>query len=309
MRGYLDKTIDTFMVGFVIGPCLNATGRLESAELAVDLLLTPTEDSTKRLQLAQKLTELNENRKTLTAECVTRAIESIPEPLPKVILLVDKEAHESVAGIVAGRIRENLCRPTILLTQGDGAIKGSGRSIESYNIFEALSKHRHLFTRFGGHDMACGLTLLEENIAPLREALNQECTLSDEDFYPKLYIDHTLAPEEITLSLSDELTRLAPFGKGNNEPIFATYNLYAEKIRVLDEKNTLIFTFATNSGCKLKGIAFGLNETYAQATQAANINKHAPQNLDVAYTIETNEWNNNVEVQIRIKDFKLRKDY
>jgi single-stranded-DNA-specific exonuclease len=313
MRGYLDKTIDAFMVGFVIGPCLNASGRLESAELAVELLLAETEDSEKRLKLAQELIELNDARKTLTAECVERvfsqasfAFDDFEKSDIKVLVLVDKEAHESIAGIVAGRVRETLCRPTILITQGDGAMKGSGRSIEGYNIFEALSKHRNLFTRFGGHDMACGLTLPEENIEPLREALNRECTLTPDDFCPKLYIDHILQPEEITLSLSDELTRLAPFGKGNSEPIFVTHNLYAEKIRVLDEKNTLIFTFATNTGKKLKGIAFGLNENYAAAVSATGANKAGPLSLDIAYSIETNEWNNNVEVQVRIKDFKIR---
>jgi single-stranded-DNA-specific exonuclease len=305
MRGYLEKSVDAFMVGFVIGPCLNATGRLESAELAVELLLASSNDSQKRMTLAQKLVELNDARKTLTAECVERALEALPPDLPKVLVLVDKNAHESVAGIVAGRIRENLCRPTILLTQGDGAMKGSGRSISEYNIFDAMLKHRQLFTRFGGHDMACGLTLPEENINLLREKLNANCTLSDEDFCPKIYIDRELAPEDITLRLSDELSRLAPFGKGNSEPIFVIRNIFTEKVRILDEKNTLIFTFALNSGRKLKGIAFGLNETYHEAAKAAQAAKFGPHTMDIAFSIETNEYNGNVEVQLRVKDFRM----
>jgi single-stranded-DNA-specific exonuclease len=301
MRGYLEKTVDAFMVGFVIGPCLNATGRLESAELAVELLLADANDSQKRLTLAQKLVDLNDTRKTLTAECVERALAALPADLPKVLVLVDKNAHESVAGIVAGRIRENLCRPTILLTHGDGAMKGSGRSTPEYNIFEALSKHRQLFTRFGGHDMACGLTLPEENINLLREKLNAECTLSDQDFCPKIYTDRELSPSDVTLALSDELSRLAPFGKGNTEPIFIIRNIYTEKIRIIDEKNTLIFTFALNNGRKLKGIAFGLNEAF----HAAAANKSAPLSMDIAFAIETNEYNGSVEVQLRVRDFVI----
>ncbi|MCL1843579.1 MAG: single-stranded-DNA-specific exonuclease RecJ [Defluviitaleaceae bacterium] len=304
IRGYLDKAIDTFTVGFVIGPCLNATGRLESAALAVDLLLCGADEPEKRVTLAQKLAEINEARKTLTAECVERALavlnkeneENGNEP-QKVLVLTDFEAHESVAGIVAGRIRESTGHPTILLTKGDDSIKGSGRSIESYNLFEALYKHRRLFTRFGGHAMAAGFSLPEENVPLLRAALNEDCTLTDDDFLPILHTDREILPEEITLSLSDELSRLAPFGKGNGEPIFVCRNMFVEKVRVIDEKNTLIFTISDKKNRRLKGIAFGLNEKFAA--------KNSGFTMDAAFTIETNEWNNNVEVQIKIRDFRI----
>lgn len=297
VRGYLDKPIEAFTVGFVIGPCLNATGRLESAALAVDLLLAGENEKEKRFALAQELVELNETRKALTAECVENSLAALnSEEFPKVLVLTDFDAHESVAGIVAGRIREITCRPTILLTRGDGMAKGSGRSVEGYNLFEALYRHRHLFARFGGHAMAAGLTLPEENIPALRAALNAECTLTD--FRPKIKIDRELAAEEITLALSDELSRLAPFGKGNSEPVFTSRNLFAERVRVLDEKNTLIFTFRAENGRRLKGIAFGLNEAYpAAATENVT--------LDAAYTVETNVWNGQTEVQIRLKDFRV----
>ncbi|MDR0272476.1 MAG: DHH family phosphoesterase [Clostridiales bacterium] len=302
LRGYLEKPIDTFTVGFVIGPCLNATGRLESAALAVELLLAPTDETPARLKLAQELIELNEARKNLTLQCVERALSETvdSEKLPKVLVLTDFEAHESVAGIVAGRIRDATCRPTILLTQGNGAVKGSGRSVEGYNLFEALYRHRHLFNRFGGHKMAAGLTLPEENIGALRTALNNDCTLTDEDFHPILQIDRVLSPDEISLALSDELARLAPFGKGNAEPLFASYGLHAEKVRIINEKNTLIFTFVCKTGRRLKGIAFGLNENYAAIFADKNENIC----FDAVYCIETNVWNNNAEVQIRIKDFR-----
>jgi single-stranded-DNA-specific exonuclease len=297
MRGCLEKQIEAYTVGFVLGPCLNATGRLESAKLAVELLLARADEIQKRIDLAQQLVELNDARKKLTAECVERAMEKITATeegkLPKVFVLTDFEAHESVAGIVAGRIRDATCRPTILLTQGDGAVKGSARSVEGYNIFEALYKHRELFRRFGGHAMAAGLTLPEENVEILRVALNEECTLSEENFHSVLQIDCELSPEKITLALSDELARLAPFGKENSEPLFVSYGLYVENARVLDEKNTIIFTFSTETGRRLKGIAFGLNKAYSNDSV-----------IDAVYSIETNIWNNSADVQIRIKDLK-----
>jgi len=173
-RGYLDKPADAFTIGYILGPCLNATGRLESATLSVELLLS--EFPSQRIQLAHELADLNDERKKLTADCVDRALNELPtDNLDKVLVLTDPTAHESVAGIVAGRIREATGRPTILLTQGEGAMKGSGRSIEGYNLFEALFAHKDLFLRFGGHAMAAGLTMQEENVPVLRAALNADC--------------------------------------------------------------------------------------------------------------------------------------
>jgi single-stranded-DNA-specific exonuclease len=165
-RGYLDKPIDTHTVGFVLGPCLNATGRLESAEISVDLLLA--EDITSRISLAADLIALNDARKDLTKECVERALAQLDGVPDKVLVLVDPMAHESVAGIVAGRIRDATGHPTIVLTPGEEAFKGSGRSIPAYNMYEALHANRALFLRFGGHAAAAGLTLPEENIPLLR---------------------------------------------------------------------------------------------------------------------------------------------
>ena len=301
-RGYLDKPIDTFTVGFVIGPCLNATGRLGSASQSVALLLA--QDSEERMQLSAELCELNDARKELTAECVTRAIESLTTPLDKVLVLTDHTAHESVAGIVAGRIKETTGRPTIFLTQGDSAMKGSGRSIEGYNLFEALYAHSHLFTRFGGHPMAAGLTLPEENIPLLREALNADCNLLEDDFAPTYKIDRELLPQDIKLELSEELKTLAPFGKANHEPLFISRKLYVENCRVINEKNTLIFTFSTKSG-KIKGIAFGLNDAYATAIEEAGAQPQGGYYMDAVYALETNVYNGMASVQMRLRDFKL----
>ncbi|MCL2357599.1 MAG: DHH family phosphoesterase [Defluviitaleaceae bacterium] len=379
VRGCLQKPIDAFTIGFVLGPCLNATGRLADAALAAELLLAPAEDSEKRLKLATDLASLNDARKVLTAECFERAMvkvrkmfinnvgDSAPEPpqgeamppldpqpesaqradsdksfeggsggtfskvppekgfekdLSRVLVVVDADAHESVAGIVAGRVRDATGRPTLVLTRGDNMFKGSGRSIEGYNLFEALYAHRELFHRFGGHAMAAGLTLPEENIDILRCLLNEECTVTD--FSQKFHIDGEIAPEEITLALSEELARLAPFGKSNPDPLFAAYGLYAQSVRVLNEKNTLIFTFVCSNGRRLKGVAFGLNEKYnaACALRTPNAgdtcrqqqtpskpgaisakNKTGGITLDALFHIETNVWNNAAEVQVRIKDF------
>ncbi|MCL2405518.1 MAG: single-stranded-DNA-specific exonuclease RecJ [Defluviitaleaceae bacterium] len=303
-RNYLDKPIDTFTVGFIIGPCLNATGRLDSAAKSVELLLAT--ESNERHALANELCELNDARKELTAECVSRVMESISEPLDKVLVLTDLSAHESVAGIVAGRIKESTGRPTILLTQGDGTMKGSGRSVEGYNLFEALYAHRHLFTRFGGHPMAAGLTLHSENIPLLREALNANCTLSEDDFTPEYKIDRELLPSEITLALSEELKTLAPYGKGNHDPLFVSRKLYVENCRVISEKNTLIFTFNTKSG-KLKGIAFGLNSAFDTATLESGVRPTGGFNMDVVYVVETNVYNGISSVQMRLRDFRLFK--
>jgi single-stranded-DNA-specific exonuclease len=304
-RGYLEKPIDTHCIGFILGPCLNATGRLENAGLSVKLLLA--EDAGERIPLAQALIALNGARKDLTAECVERALTELEKAasLPRVVVLTDPAAHESVAGIVAGRIRDITGRPVIILTKGENAMKGSGRSIAAYNLFEALYAHRGLFTRFGGHAMAAGLTLPEENIPLLREYLNRDCTLTEEELTPALDIDCVLDAEEITLELSRELEALAPFGKSNPAPLFATYRLYAESVRVINEKNTLIFTFKTKAGRRVKGIAFGLNQQYAKAAAEAGLVPTGGFFMDAAYHIETNVYNGIVSVQMGIRDFVI----
>ncbi|MCL2499615.1 MAG: single-stranded-DNA-specific exonuclease RecJ [Defluviitaleaceae bacterium] len=304
-RGYSDKTIDAFCIGFILGPCLNATGRLDSAELSVELLLA--DDIDNKISLARELVTLNDERKDLTKECVDRALDRLAQidPLPRVLILVDDDAHESVAGIVAGRIRDTTGRPTIMLTRSEQNMKGSGRSIPAYNLFEALHTHRDLFIRFGGHAAAAGLTLPEKNIPLLREALNAGCILTEADFLPVHEIDRVLEAVEITLELSRELEALAPFGKGNAAPLFVTYGLYTERVRVIDEKNTLIFTFRdkNNGDVRIKGISFGLNRVYTQAVEQAGVSASGGFLMDAAYRIETNVYNGIVSVQVGIKDF------
>ena len=305
-RGYLEKPIDMFLVGFVICPCINAAGRLSTADIAIELLLSDEED--KRMQLTNQLIELNDVRKQLTTDCVERVLTDLAQqktPLDKIIVVSDTETHESIAGIVAGRIRETTGHPTIVLTQGDDAMKGSGRSSPCYNLYEALSKHKHLFLRFGGHYMAAGLTISSENIPLLREALNRDCTLTEEDFLPVLDIDSELEFKNITLELAHEIARIAPFGSGNHEPMFISRELVVENVRVIDEKNTLIFTLSKGTPRTIKGLAFGLNESYTKAIAEAGANKNGGFSMDVVCCVDVNVYNGITSVQVRIRDFKI----
>jgi len=298
LQKYLDKPITTSSAGFILGPCLNAAGRLDSGSLGVELLLA--QESKKSLDIAEKLIELNKSRKALTEEGFDRMLSSLPEVLDKVLVLVDTETHESLAGIVAGRIREATGHPTIVLTPGESGMKGSGRSNASYNMYAALERNKHLLTRFGGHFKAAGLSLPEENIPLLREALNAECTLENEDFVPVIEADGELSAGDLTVKQATELIRLAPFGSGNPEPVFITRGLYVKNVKIMDEKNTLIFSFVTREGTRVKGIAFGLNARYKEEVEYAS-----DFYMDIAYNLEVNEFRGAVEVQARILDFVL----
>ena len=312
LKGYLEKPIDTFTLGFVIGPCINATGRLESAEMSVRLLISS--DENEQVNLARNLSDLNEERKNLTRSCVDRVLEKctlMSESDFSVLLAVDHETHESIAGIVAGRVKDRLNKPVIVLTKSseEGVLKGSGRSIPAYNMFEALYENRDLFLRFGGHAMAAGLSIVEENAEQLLQRLNANCQLTEVDLQTVLEIDQALNINEITLKLAQELEMLSPFGKGNSEPLFVSYNMAPSTLRVIDDKNTLIFTFD-----RIKAIAFGLNDTFLERLQEAygeqtyrRIVSGEVQNLtmDLAYVLETNTYNGRTSAQMRIRDFKI----
>ena len=316
LRGYMDKPIDTFTVGFVIGPCINASGRLESAEMAVKLLLSSNADE--QVYLSKVLSDLNDERKNMQRLCASRILEKAESDLSKVMVLVDVETHESIAGIVAGKVKETLHRPVIVLTRGTdkGVLKGSGRSIDGFNMFEALYSQRELLLRFGGHAMAAGMSLEETNVSELRSRLNDNCGLTDSDFRETVTIDCELPKEEITISLADELALLSPFGKSNHEPLFVTRNLEVSALRMIDNKNTMIFTFAPN----IKGIAFGKNEIFLEDLRSvfdesdyrAIISGQVNPSwfmMDVVHAVEVNIYNGRKSVQMRIRDFKIRSEY
>lgn len=312
-RGYADKPIDAFTIGFVIGPCINATGRLESAESAVRLLIS--NDKEEQIYLSNTLSKLNDERKTLTRNCADRVIQKAKEEKDKVLVIVDEETHESLAGIVAGRIRDATNLPAIVLTSASdkGMLKGSGRSINGYNMFEELYANRDLLYRFGGHPLAAGLTLERDNVHELKNRLNDTCSLTEEDLCEVIEIDKELLVSEVTLELAKELVFLAPFGKGNAEPLFMTKGLPVSALRMIDDKNTIIFTFEGEKS-KVKGIAFGKNEVLLQHLQEAYDEESyrrivsgqvAGLAMDVVYTVETNIYNGRTSVQMRIRDLRV----
>lgn len=322
-KGVQDKPITEFEVGFILGPCINAAGRLGRADLAVDLFLSD-DDEAVRLA-AKELSQLNELRKEMTTEAVDKAKEilladySAQKQLDSVVVFYDYGIHESIAGIVAGRLKEIFFHPTIVLTKGDLGAKGSGRSIEGYNMFEELVKCQHLLERFGGHPMAAGLSLKEENISLLREELNKNCSLNKDDFVEKVAYDKILALEDATYQLATELLTLMPFGKGNRPPLFMTSNVCPESIVVLEEKNTILFNFNTEGSYrKIKGVCFGLVERFAESIAAvfddydcqkimAGMLRNIPIMMDIVYSLEINEYNGNISVQMKIRDFFVRK--
>ena len=311
-----DKALGVFDIGFLLGPCVNASGRLANAADAVRLFLS--DDPDEAAELAQGLAELNERRKDMTAKAVDVVLKALAEREPdKVLVIYNEEVHESIAGIVAGRIRESFCRPVIMLTRSDDLAKGSARSIEGYNIFEALYSHKDLLLRFGGHAMAAGLSLSAENIGLLRQQLNEACVLTEKDFSPVLYVERGLQPQYATYELTKELELLAPFGRDNPEPLFEADGLKPEQLRMINDKNTMIFTFGVaDSYRKIRAVCFGMNNAFTERIRGlfdaydsgkilAGILRAADFLMDVVYALEINEYNNNVSVQMRIKDFHI----
>lgn len=228
------ENISAYHIGFVVGPCLNASGRLDTASKAVEMLME--NDSDKAREMAQMLRMLNEERKSMTEKQVEKAIGLVEEngyDKDSVLVIYLPECHESIAGIIAGRVRERFYRPTIIITDGEVGAKGSGRSIEGYNMFEELTRCRHLLGKFGGHPMAAGLSLDKDNIDRLRRELNSNATLTEEDFVPVTWIDVPMPLSYVTMSLVTQLNMMEPFGKGNEKPIFADRNLLVRNVAVI----------------------------------------------------------------------------
>ncbi|MBR2407432.1 MAG: single-stranded-DNA-specific exonuclease RecJ [Lachnospiraceae bacterium] len=254
-----DKKLSAYHAGFLIGPCFNAAGRLDTALLGLELLLC--EDETEAKKRAAHLKELNDTRKEMTL-AATRQAEALAEAQlaktdAQVLVLYLPECHESLAGIVAGRIREKFYRPTVVLTKGEYCVKGSARSIEGYSMFEKLSEQKELLLAFGGHPMAAGLSLPEENVSLLAERLNEAAGLTQEELTPKLYLDAVLPFAEITEDLMGELERLEPFGNGNPKPVFASSGVTVSGIRRIGKDgNSMRLQLTDTQGISLTGLFF-----------------------------------------------------
>ena len=289
------KELSAYHVGFVLGPCLNAAGRLDSANRALDLLLSETYEEADKSALL--LTELNAKRKAMTEEGVEEAERLIEEEelsASKVWVIYLPDCHESLAGIVAGRIREKYHRPVFVLTRGKEGIKGSGRSIEEYSMFEELTKVKDLLTRFGGHPMAAGLSLEEKNLEELKRRLNENAALTPEDLKKKLRFDMVLPLSKVTLSLAEEINRLEPFGKGNPSPLFAVRDVRVLSHAVIGKNRNVVRCVVEGQGARLTGLWFHDPEPFLAA-----VLRGTP--LSFVYYPKINEYNGERSVQLVIE--------
>lgn len=257
--GLEEKEIKSYHIGFVLGPCINAGGRLDTAKRSLNLLLQ--KDRAKADVMAAELKALNDERKDMTQTGAEEAIEWIEKEgrsQDKVLVVYLPDCHESLAGIIAGRIRERYNKPVFVLTDSIDGVKGSGRSIEAYSMFEEMSKCKELYTKYGGHPMAAGLSLPKENVEKFRTFLNEHTTLTEEDFIPKITIDVPMPIGYVTEHLIEELSVLEPFGKGNEKPLFAEKNLNILSMRILGKnRNTLKMQVRSQHGTVMDALYFG----------------------------------------------------
>lgn len=291
--------ISAYQIGFVIGPCLNAGGRLQTARLALSLLLCEDEEEADRMAL--ELKELNDQRKTMTKEGTEKAVEQVEAKYgnDKVLVVYLPECHESLAGIIAGRLREQYQKPSFVLTDAEGCVKGSGRSIEQYHMFEGLVKVKDLLLKFGGHPMAAGLSLDRENVDEFRRRLNEDAKLTEEDFVKKIWIDAAMPLEYIDEPLIEELECLEPFGQGNEKPLFAQKSLNIRSVRVLGKnRNAVKMSLVTEKGTPMDGMLFTDGDAFMEELGRNRL-------IDVIYYPSVNEYNGNRSLQIVVKNYKI----
>ena len=290
--------ITAYHVGFVLGPCINASGRLDTATRALALLCT--EDRQKAAKLAGDLYDLNQSRKAMTEQGKEQAINEIEtESINKdrVLVVYLPECHESLAGIIAGRIRELYHKPVFVLTKAENGVKGSGRSIEAYSMYEELVKCRDLLIQFGGHPMAAGLSMAEENIERFRKKLNENCTLSEHDLMPKVMIDVPMPISYLTETLTEELKVLEPFGKGNTKPLFAQKNLRVSKLRIFGKnRNVAKMALTDADGVWKDAVFFGEVDEFAEFVSVHDT-------ISVTYYPEINEYQGRRTLQIVIRNY------
>ena len=308
------EQISSYHFGFVLGPCINASGRLETAKIALNLFLQ--EDVKKASEIAAELVDLNAQRKDMTAEGVELAVQQVEEGNTgkKVVVVYLPDVHESLAGIIAGRIREAYHKPTFVLTKSEDGVKGSGRSIEAYSMYEELCKCQELFTKFGGHPMAAGLSLPEANVEIFREKINACCGLTEEDFIPKIKIDIPMPVDYPDIPLVNELSLLEPFGKANVKPQFADKNLGIDRAVVVGKnQNVLKLTLRTERGISISAVYFGdvdgFREYYSKKygeseVQQAFSGRTNAIRMSVVYYPEVNRYQGNESIQIVIKNYQ-----
>ena len=315
--GLEDKEITVYSLGFVIGPSINASGRLEQAEWALKMLLSDNEIEAK--ELAEKLNDLNKERQELTKEGLEEAIEIIEKnnmAKDKVLVVYLEDVHESIAGIIAGRVREKYNLPTIILTKAHDGAKGSGRSIEEYNMFEELLKCKDLLGKFGGHPMAAGMSIPNENIDEFRNRLNNVTTLTDEDIIPKVSIDMGLSLSQINYELIDQISLLEPYGKANPKPTFGMKKLKVVEAKILGKNRNVLKLKLTDGRLYIEGIYFGDIEDFENSIkdELGEIEYNKVFNglsnnlyLDIICMPDINEFNGNKKVQLVISNYRISK--
>ena len=307
--------IGAYHIGFVLGPCMNASGRLDTAKRTLDLLRAKTGKEADIL--AGDLKALNDSRKEMTDIAVEQArqiVDTTKAGQDRVLVLYLPGCHESLAGIVAGRIRERYYRPAIILTDAEEGIKGSGRSIEAYNMYEELSRCKDLLTKFGGHKLAAGMSLAKENIEELRRTLNDNCRLEPKDMAEKVVIDMELPFSCVTEELVEELTLLEPFGKGNTKPVFAARNVELISGRILGKnRNVLKLQVKDSSQTAMEAVCFRgaeqmlslLEERYGkEAVDLLMKGRGSQMKLSVTYYPDMNEYMGKRTVQIVITHYQ-----
>ncbi len=308
----LDKNhLNSFHFGFIIGPCLNASGRLDTAKCAIELL--DCQDSVKAERYAKKLVELNAERKAMTDKGAKEAIQIAKDLEDKVLVIYLKNCHESIAGIIAGRVREQYNKPTFILTDAEQGVKGSGRSIEEYDMYAELTKVKDILSKFGGHKMAAGISLERENIELLRKKLNENCNLSEEDLYLKVWIDMQLPLEYVTMDFVKQLDVIKPYGKGNEKPVFAEKKLKLIKLQIAGKNNNVLKMVLENSNhYRMTAVKFNSAQNFMiymrEMFGEEEINKALQgikNNIEfmVTYYPEINEYHGRTNLQIVIDRF------
>ena len=294
------NNLSAYHIGFVIGPCLNAGGRLKSAKVALRMLLE--QDPDRVSGLADELKELNDVRKDMTAKGETEAIEQVERfyMSDKVLVVFLPECHESLAGIIAGRLREHFHKPSFVLTRGEQSAKGSGRSIEAYHMYQGLCEVADLLVKFGGHPMAAGLSIEESDIDEFRRRLNENAKLTEDDFVPQIWIDVPMPFEYVNEKIVDELKGLEPFGQGNEKPLFAQKGLTIRNVRVLGKnRNVVKMNLVTNTGHPFDGLLFADGDRFLEEQTGQNT-------IDMIYYPDVNEYNGTRTLQAIIKNYKFR---
>ena len=318
VTGLSGTALTTYHAGFVIGPCLNATGRLDSAYRGLELFME--QDPVEALRNAQQLKDLNDSRKSMTAEGTEAAQELIEKENMqnrRVLVLLLRDCHESLAGIIAGRIKESRNRPTFVLTDtGNGVLKGSGRSIDSYDMYAQMNACEDLFLKYGGHKMAGGLTMKEENFEEFSRRIEENCTLTEEELQEVIRVDMELPPRFLGLSMTRELELLEPCGTQNPKPLFVTRNIRLLGARVMGRnRNVIRFTAQDDTGARMDLILFGdaqifmqnIEESAGRGSFEELLRGAGNATIDMIYYPDINVWKDRESIQYIIKDYRVHK--